>query len=65
MIFNKKSRHRHLQRIHLKPAEEKEDPVLVRADGTATYPLASVVDDHYMKINLVIRGAVRHGSVLM
>lgn len=37
-------------------ANPAEDTVLVRANGTATYTLANVVDDHYMNINLVLRG---------
>ncbi len=33
-----------------------EDHVLVKSDGTPTYQLANVIDDHLMKINLVVRG---------
>lgn len=36
--------------------EELDDMVLVRADGTPTYMLAVVVDDHDMGITHVIRG---------
>ncbi|KAL8832440.1 MAG: hypothetical protein Q9191_000260 [Dirinaria sp. TL-2023a] len=32
-----------------------EDPILLKSDGLPTYHLASVVDDHYMKITHVIR----------
>ena len=35
-----------------------EDPVLVKSDGSPTYHLANVVDDHHMKITHVIRGVV-------
>ncbi|TID18455.1 glutamyl-trna synthetase [Venturia nashicola] len=33
------------------------DPVLLKADGLPTYHFANVVDDHYMEITHVIRGA--------
>lgn len=33
-----------------------DDMILVRSDGTATYTLAVVVDDHDMKITHIIRG---------
>ncbi|MFA7286608.1 MAG: glutamate--tRNA ligase [Patescibacteria group bacterium] len=33
-----------------------DDPVLLKSDGWPTYHLASVVDDHLMEINQVIRG---------
>lgn len=33
-----------------------DDQVLLKSDGFATYHLANVVDDHLMKITLVIRG---------
>ncbi|RMG64710.1 MAG: glutamate--tRNA ligase [Calditrichaeota bacterium] len=33
-----------------------DDQVLVKSDGYPTYHLASVVDDHYMRITHVIRG---------
>jgi glutamyl-tRNA synthetase len=36
--------------------DELDDLILVRTDGTPTYNLAVVVDDHNMGINLVIRG---------
>lgn len=36
--------------------EELDDMVLLRADGTPTYMLAVVVDDHDMEITHVIRG---------
>ncbi len=36
--------------------EQLDDMVLLRADGTPTYMLAVVVDDHDMKISHVIRG---------
>ncbi|MEO5364504.1 MAG: glutamate--tRNA ligase [Magnetococcus sp. DMHC-8] len=36
--------------------DELDDLVLVRSDGSPTYNLAVVVDDHAMGINLVIRG---------
>ncbi|MBF0123755.1 MAG: glutamate--tRNA ligase [Magnetococcales bacterium] len=36
--------------------EELDDLVLVRSDGTPTYNLAVVVDDHDMEINHIIRG---------
>lgn len=37
-------------------AEELDDMILVRSDGTPTYMLAVVVDDHDMDISHVIRG---------
>ena len=36
--------------------EELDDLILVRSDGSPTYNLAVVVDDHAMDITLVIRG---------
>jgi glutamyl-tRNA synthetase len=39
------------------PAESFGDYVIRRADGTATYMLASVVDDVEFKVGLVIRGS--------
>ncbi|MBF0187148.1 MAG: glutamate--tRNA ligase [Magnetococcales bacterium] len=36
--------------------KELDDLILVRSDGTPTYNLAVVVDDHDMEINQVIRG---------
>ncbi|MCJ1281528.1 Glutamate--tRNA ligase mitochondrial [Xylographa opegraphella] len=43
----------------LGPASQNsfEDPVLLKSDGSPTYHLANVVDDHHMKITHVIRGA--------
>lgn len=38
------------------PGEAMDDFVLVRSDGTATYNLATVVDDAMMRITHVIRG---------
>lgn len=38
------------------PTEEIDDLVLVRADGTPTYMLAVVADDHDMGVTHVIRG---------
>ncbi|KAL9087822.1 MAG: hypothetical protein Q9159_003418 [Coniocarpon cinnabarinum] len=32
-----------------------EDPVLLKSDGTPTYHLANVVDDHHMRITHVVR----------
>ena len=37
-------------------AEELEDKVLMKSDGTPTYHFANVVDDHLMDISHVIRG---------
>lgn len=34
-----------------------QDPILLKSNGLPTYHLANVVDDHYMKITHVIRGA--------
>jgi glutamyl-tRNA synthetase len=36
-----------------------DDQVLLKSDGFPTYHLASVVDDHFMRISHVIRGQVR------
>ncbi|MFA7662907.1 MAG: glutamate--tRNA ligase, partial [Patescibacteria group bacterium] len=33
-----------------------DDQVLIKSDGFPTYHLAIIVDDHMMKVNLVIRG---------
>ena len=37
---------------------EINDQVLLKSDGTPTYHLASVVDDHCMDITHVLRGEV-------
>ena len=37
-------------------SSELEDKILVKADGTPTYHLANVIDDHCMEITTVIRG---------
>jgi glutamyl-tRNA synthetase len=42
-------------RIEIKN-EELEDFVLVRSDGSPTYQLAVVIDDHQMGVNYIIRG---------
>jgi hypothetical protein len=34
------------------------DPIILKSDGFPTYHLANVVDDKYMEITHVIRGAV-------
>jgi glutamyl-tRNA synthetase len=39
------------------PFAEMQDFVVARSDGSATFPLANVVDDVEMEITLVIRGA--------
>ena len=39
-----------------------DDQVLLKSDGFPTYHLASVVDDHYMRISHVIRGQVPWAS---
>lgn len=33
-----------------------DDKILIKSDGTPTYHLTNVIDDHLMKINYVIRG---------
>lgn len=33
-----------------------EDPILLKSDGSPTYHLANVVDDHFMEITHIIRG---------
>ena len=38
------------------PYNNVDDQVLLKSDGYPTYHLANVVDDHYMKITLVLRG---------
>jgi glutamyl-tRNA synthetase len=38
------------------PAEQMDDLILLRSDGTPTYMLAVVVDDHDMGVTHVIRG---------
>ena len=35
---------------------EIDDQILMKSDGFPTYHLANVVDDHFMDINLVVRG---------
>ncbi len=38
------------------PCADIDDQILMKSDGFPTYHLANVVDDHLMKINVVIRG---------
>ncbi|NXS14072.1 SYEM protein, partial [Neodrepanis coruscans] len=38
-------------------AEVEGDPVILKGDGFPTYHLANVVDDHYMGVTHVLRGA--------
>lgn len=38
------------------PLNQMDDQVLLKTDGFPTYHLANVVDDHFMQVNLVIRG---------
>lgn len=40
------------------------DPIIFKSDGFPTYHFANVVDDHYMKITHVLRGAEWHVSTL-
>ncbi len=37
-------------------AEGQDDPVLLKSDGYPTYHLAAPVDDHFMRVTLVVRG---------
>jgi len=37
-------------------SDQIEDQVILKADGFPTYHLASVIDDHYMRISHVLRG---------
>jgi glutamyl-tRNA synthetase len=46
----------HVRGIVNVDAKELDDMVLLRADGTPTYMLAVVVDDHDMNVSHVIRG---------
>ena len=48
--------HDHVQGEVRVASDQLDDMVLLRADGTATYMLAVVVDDHDMGITHVIRG---------
>lgn len=38
------------------PLNQMDDQVLLKSDGFPTYHLANVVDDHFMQVNMVIRG---------
>ena len=38
------------------PLNQMDDQVLLKTDRFPTYHLANVVDDHYMQVNMVIRG---------
>lgn len=42
-----------------KKGETEDDFIIMKSDGFPTYHFANVVDDHFMKITHVIRGAVR------
>ena len=37
-------------------ADTQDDPVLLKSDGYPSYHLAAPVDDHFMRITLVVRG---------
>ena len=39
--------------------KQVDDQILMKSDGFPTYHLASVVDDHLMKVTDVIRGFVK------
>ncbi len=39
------------------PVAAEGDPVILKADGFPTYHLASVVDDHLMRVSHVLRGS--------
>lgn len=37
-------------------ASEQDDPVILKSDGFPTYHLAAISDDHFMRVNTVVRG---------
>lgn len=41
-----------------KKAHREDDFIIIKSDGYPTYHFANVVDDHFMEITHVIRGAV-------
>lgn len=48
-----------------KKAEQEDNFIIMKSDGFPTYHFANVVDDHFMKITHVIRGAVSFGPPLV
>ena len=47
------------------PNDKVNDQVLLKSDGIPTYHLASVVDDHHMKISHILRGEVTEAPSLL
>lgn len=47
-----------------KKNEREDNFIIMKSDGYPTYHFANVVDDHFMEITHVIRGAVRRGKNL-
>lgn len=61
-VFNQKLLARDVTYGLLRRASAPEDFVILKSDGYPTYHFANVVDDHFMRITHVIRGAVSLSS---
>ena len=56
LVYGKQKAQKARGNMELYPAFQ--DPIILKTDGFPTYHLANVVDDHFMKISHVVRGAV-------
>ncbi|KAL8798820.1 MAG: hypothetical protein Q9182_006364 [Xanthomendoza sp. 2 TL-2023] len=57
LVYGSVGKPNHDKKAHNFGEALHEDPVILKTDGLPTYHLANVVDDHYMQITHVIRGA--------
>lgn len=58
LVYGKVGQVEQGQKLYKSSEYRYEDPILVKSDGSPTYHLANVVDDHYMGITHVIRATV-------
>ncbi|KAK3080984.1 hypothetical protein LTS18_011269 [Coniosporium uncinatum] len=56
IIYGKLGKEDQKKHALMAAANAFDDPILLKSDGTPTYHLANVVDDHHMRITHVIRG---------
>ena len=53
------------RKVHLSFPASQQHFVIRKRDGTPSYHLASVLDDNYYKVNLIVRGADLYESTLL
>lgn len=58
LVYGKVGQVEQGQKLYESREYRYEDPILIKSDGSPTYHLANVVDDHYMGITHVIRATV-------